>query len=338
MNHQFNALEVISAAPDAVAMACGTQLARPHPLASVIGLRAIAHALGEQARKPQSYEHDLAIVARGIGTSDFSRLLASGVQNATIAAYTQQAEHNVFVAPLEVMDFMPSEIPALDADFSLEPLAEHGEIQKGYAFLTAGAQQVSLMTFGRAVNVSREIVINDRLHALAQIFTNLGTSAARLESRLVAAALEANPTLDDGAVVFHADNSNVVADGLASGLGAAIALLRTQPTAAGQRADLRAKNLVVAPDLELTARSLVIDSGLDMTVSVLANLPAARWYVMADQTVCPTIATLRLAGAKTPVRVEQKKRQMNFDGVAVKVVADLGATLLRRVGIVRGGA
>ena len=50
-----------------------------------------------------------------------------------------------------------------------------------------------------------------------------------------------------------------------------------------------------------------------------------------------TIGVLRLHGAKTPLRVEQKRRPFEIDGAAVKVVADLGACLLSRTGIVRGG-
>lgn len=335
---KFNSKEIKAAATDAVALAIGQQIKAPHPLAHEIGLRDIAYACGDLARKFHDDAGVLSIVGFGMGTSDFSTLLAKGVQNATINAYAQQAEHSRFCARLEVIDFKPSEAPALDADLSLEPLLEGAQITKGYAFLSAGSASVQLTTYARAVLLSRELIINNRTYALGQIFANLGTAAARAESRLVAACLEANQTLDDGNVVFDAAYGNVLPVALSpAGLGEAMALMRNQLTSAGQRADYRAKHLIVSSEQEYTALQLVNDSGIDLTVSVLADLPDTRWFVTADPTICPTISTLVLAGSKVPVRVEAKRRPINADGACVQVVADLGATLLRRTGIIKCG-
>lgn len=339
MHHQFNPREIMAAAPDAVALAMGEKLDRPHPLAADLTLRRIAYAFGSIVRKQSSIEPDMAVVARGLATSDFSKVLADGVAGVTISTYRNQAEHTAFTERLEVANFKPETLPALDADISLEPLGENAEIQRGTVMLTAGsARQASLMVFARAVLVSRETIINDAMGAISLVFAGLGASAARLEARLVAEELESNPILDDDAVTFHADHKNVV-DGVLNGanFGQAMALLRTQPTSSGQRADLRAKHLVVGPDLEYTARQLVVDAGLDVVVSTLANLPDGRWYALADKTTSPTIATLNLRGAKSPLRIEQRRRPLNCDGVAVLVGADLGARVLSRTGIVRGG-
>jgi hypothetical protein len=335
---KFNSKEIQAAAVDAVALATGQQVKAPHPLAAEIGLRDIAYACGDLGRKLHSDTGELSIVGFGMGTSDFSALLAKGVQTATINAYAQQAEHSKFCARLECVDFQPSEAPALDADLSLEPLSEGAKITKGHAFLSAGSTSVQLTTYARAVLLSRELIINNRTYALGQIFGTLGASAARAESRMVAACLEANQVLDDGNVVFDAAYGNVLPWALSTtNLGAAMALLRNQLTAAGQRADYRAKHLIVSSDMEYVALTLVNDSGIDLTVSVLADLPDGRWFVTADPAICPTISTLVLAGSKVPVRVEAKRRPINVDGATVQVVADLGATLLRRVGIIKCG-
>ena len=186
--------------------------------------------------------------------------------------------------------------------------------------------------------IVRDATINDELGGISKVLATLGASAARLESRMVSDALEENPALDDGREVFHADHMNVVAAALdAIGLGQAMALLRTQPTSAGLRADLRARHLVVAPDLEYVANRLIVESSLDVKVSSLANLPNGRWFLMADKVGCPTVATLRLQGAKLPVRVESRRGPIKADGAGVRVIAELGACMLRRTGIVRGG-
>ena len=336
---QFNSKEVMSAAGDALALQMGAAPATPHPLASQLGLRQIAYAAGDIMRKRQAFENDLSVMGRGMGTTDFSKALAQGVSAVAVAAYGAQAEHNNFVAQLGVNNFKPVELPAMGGDLDLEILAENAEIRQGFALLEAGAQQVSLTTYAKILAVSRQAIINDSFNAIRQIFQGLGTSAARLEGRLVAAALESDKLMDDGAAVFHADYANIVTGDLSGAtLGQAVALLRTQKTTAGQRADLAAKHLVLSPDMEYLARTLLRDAALDLKISVLANLPNNRFYVLADQATCPTVATLRLADSRTPVRVEQNRLPANVDGTAVRVVADLGACMLRRVGIVRGGS
>lgn len=334
---QFHHREVLAAASDAIALRAGATLKQPHPLASHLTLSQIAFAAGAQARQPQPAENARAVMGRGMGTADFSRVLAAGVAQVTIKTYSSQAEHLGFCAVQSVQDFQPAELPALDADIALEALAEGSEITRGYAFLTAGATQVRLNTFGRAIVLSRDAIINDQTDAIGKIFGSLGLSGARLEARLVAEELERNPILDDGQVAFDTSHGNVLPWALSpANIGAAMALLRNQTTAAGTKADLAAKHLIVSPDLEFIARQYVKEAGVDLTVSTLAYLPPTRWYLTAEPAISPTIAVLRLRDAKTPVRVEQKRRPFDIDGAAVKVTADLGACLLSRVGIVRG--
>ena len=95
---------------------------------------------------------------------------------------------------------------------------------------------------------------------------------------------------------------------------------------------------MVEPDLEMTARELVRTAGLAIEVAVLAHLPAGRWYLLASPDTHPVVGVLRLLDAKWPVRVEPNRRPKDFDGAVVGTVADLGACLLRRTGIVRGEA
>ena len=113
--------------------------------------------------------------------------------------------------------------------------------------------------------------------------------------------------------------------------------LRKQKTVAGQLADLAARHLVVDPGAELTARQLVREAGLDITVTTLAHLPAGRWYLLAAPETHPVVGTLRLWDSKKPIRLEWGHPPKNFDGAILSATADLGAVLLRRTGIVRGG-
>ena len=335
---EFNHREIIAAAPDAIAIGAGASVNRPHPLASELTLRKIAYACGASLRKPQPHDTAMSIAASGMGSPEFSRIVADGVRAVTIQSYTTQADHLTYVTPFEVKNFLPGQIPALDSDLKLEPLADDAEIQQGVALVEGGAQSVRLTTFARAIGISREAIINDSTAAIGRVFAELGASAGRTEARLVADALEANQVLDDGAVTFDAAYANVVAFALSwEAFGEAAALLRTQLTQAGQRADMKARFLVVAPDIELAAQKMVFEAGLQVQVFALANLPAGRWYVLADPAVSPALGVLRLAGVKSPIRVEQRKRPPEMDGACVQVTADLGAFILRRTGIIRGG-
>lgn len=338
MNFNFKPKEVLAAAPDSIALGMGAKIKAPHPIAEAITLASIAYACGALARKPHSFESDLAVMGRGIGTLDFAKILADGVKAATVANYQSQAEHLAFVAPIQVKNFHRVMLPALDADIELKELNEFQKAEHFAAFLSSGANAVRLVRHGRLVNISREAVINDQRSEIGQLFAAIGGGGAREEARFVASALETSGVLDDGEPVFGAEYQNVVSDPFSGpALGQAIALLRTQPTAAGHRADLRAKHLVVSPDLELMARELVHARGLDILVSVLANLPTGRWYLLADPVACPTVGVLRMMGANTPLMVEQRKAPIHVDGACIMVTADLGATILRRIGIVRGG-
>ena len=110
----FNPREVLAAARDAVAMAVGARVDQPHPLAEGLTLRKIAVACGEISKPRMSFENDLAVMGRGMATSDFAKILADGVAQITIATYGSQAEHNAFTDTVEVANFKPAALPALD--------------------------------------------------------------------------------------------------------------------------------------------------------------------------------------------------------------------------------
>lgn len=340
MNNFFDPREVMGAAADSLAQKMGLSPRHPHPLANSLTLRDIATAAAILQRPAHVNEADMAVVARGFGTLEFRDLMAEAITQVSVTGYEKKSDHLTFCAQVPVKNFKPTSIPAFDADVDLVPLLDGAEIEWANVIGIVGSEQpFRLATYAKRFAVSRTVIVNDQLSAVALLVRLAGAAVSRLESRVVAATLEQNRALSDGNSVFHADFGNVVTDGLASGFGLAMAALRKQLTSSGQRADLKAKHLVVEPDLEATAMALVNDLGFsDITVSVLADLPQGRYYVLADQDVSPTIAVLRLHGATNPMSSKVTGRDANIDGLAVKLTADLGAIIMRRQGIVRGGA
>ncbi|MDO9438555.1 hypothetical protein [Hydrogenophaga sp.] len=338
MNLEINPREILAAAPDGLAMQMGVAVKSPHPFADQVSLSSLAHACGRLAPTYRAASHDVAIMGAGMGTTDFSRQLANAAQHLVTRTFSAQAQHSAFCIPLDVRDFSPIDLPGLDTEMALEAIGQLGEIQWGLVSTIAGASQVRLATFAKAFGLSRQMIINDQHSSFARMFESLGASGARTEAKLVAAALEGNQVLDDGEETFDVLFGNVLAEALSgAALGTAMGKLRTQVLPNGQLSDLAARHLVVSGELEYTARQLVIDAGVDVEVHALAYLTAGRWFLLADPKIQPTVATLRLNGSAQSVRVEQARRPTHFDGSAVKATTDLGATLLGRFGIVRGG-
>lgn len=330
--------EILAAAPDFFALQMGAAPSNTtHPLAQDLSARKIAHAIGAKLRKPTGTEADLAVVARGLRSADFARLLANGAKNVTVAAFDAAAqEHLQFTAVTPVEGFKAETLPAIDGDLDMQPMSEFAEIAQGAAFVAAGGAAVQLTTFGRIVWASRHLIINDQLGALKTVFAAVGAHAAQKEAAIVAATLGSNPIMDDGAAMFNDANTTKTAlDGAA--LGAAMGMLRNQASAAGNALNLRAAHLVVSPELEYAARKAVLDAGLALKVAALAGLPAARWFVLPDPAFHPVVCVLRLEGTPTPLRLEHKV-SFDTDGTGIRVTADMGAAFLRRTGIVRGGS
>ena len=330
--------EILAAAPDFFALQMGAApTSTTHPLAESLSARKIAHAIGAKLRKPTNTEGDMAVMARGLRSADFARLLADGAKNVAVAAFDAAAqEHLQFAAVTPVEGFKAETLPAIDGDLDMQPMSEFAEIAQGAAFVAAGGAAVQLTTFGRIVWASRHLVVNDQLGALKTVFAAVGAHAAQKEAAIVAATLGGNPTMDDGAAMFgDANTTKTALDGAA--LGVAMGLLRNQTSAAGNPLNLRAAHLVVAPELEYAARKAVLDAGLSLKVAALAGLPAARWFLLPDPAFHPVLTVLRLFGSPSPLRLEHKV-SFDTDSTGIRVTADLGAAFLRRTGIVRGGS
>lgn len=332
--------EILAAAPDAFAMASGKRPANAHPLAEEASLRQIAFAAGALKRPQTSFEADMSVMARGMQTADFGWSVAKSVHQITLSTFGDTADHMGFCGVLEVPNYKPENVFTLDGDLDLQLVRELGPaLPVGRAFGDSNGTQVQINTYARSVAITRQAVINDAKGAIAQAIALQGATAARLESRLVAHALESNPLLDDGQPVFTAGD-NIVPEALSEyAIGEGMRVLRTQKTSAGLPSDNKARHLIVEPTLEMTARRLLRETGLDdqIGVHVLATLPSGRWYLTADRQACPTICVLRLAGAATPLRVEPKPVSPAADGIGIMVACDTAAAIVRRIGIVCGG-
>ncbi len=345
---QFPVSEILAAGVDYIAMACGVDVTNPHPLARDLSLRKIAEAAGR--RLAGGYQSDeRALASTGLNTGDFGRALADGVAQVVTTRFANAAAHRRFTGLVEVPNFRLASVPTLDTEIQLEPVSEGGEIRSAHVTVGGGATAVWLQTFARNLLVGRHAVIGNDVGTIAAMIAGAASSGARKEATLVVTALESPADLDDGQPVFDASFANVQTGAFdATTLAAAMAKLRLQKLAGGGAADLELRHLVVAPDLEFAVTKLIYESGLfeRVQITTMAGLPTGRWYALADAEVSPTIVVLQLAGVgpapgapRVPIRIEPLSHKPNdLEGVALRAIADLAATMVSRIGVVRGNA
>lgn len=332
--------DILAAAPDAIAMALGERTSNPHPLAADLAhrpLSALADACAAKAQRPGSM-----VKASWYTSHDFGTALSAGVQEVINRRFRAQADHRKFCGELTLRNFQPVELPELDMSDDLPPVGELDAFDVRYIGTPAQVRvdevlrDVQLVTFGRRLNISRQMVINDDIGLVADMVAQMGNAIARTEGKLLYQELEINPFLADGDRVFINDFNKVASALDESSLANGIAMMRKFKTRTGNDADLAARHLVVAAELELAARKLVHQSGLDMEVTASARLPASRWYLFSDPEQHAACATLKLAGSKNAVLVEPIKNAA-IEGVAIRPRADLGAIIRGRMGAIRGG-
>lgn len=266
------------------------------------------------------------IFARSLGTSDFPLLVSNAM--ATIAAQAYQAAESP-LKPLArkrtLPNFKTSTAIRLGEMGRLEEMTEHGEFT--HTSRAEAGETMSLRTFGRAINVSRKLLIDDDLNLLGDMTAAMGQAAAQTEAEELVALLIGNPAMADGTAVFHASRGNTVAEVLtADALSLARSHMRTVKGLDGKTIiAAKPKYLVVGPELETVAEKLLAAIYAATTEDVNAfagalslvvepRIPDDAWYVLADPASVPSLQYGHLAAAQGV----QIQRQEAWDTLGLK--------------------
>lgn len=230
---------------------------------------------------------------------------------------------------------------------SFEGMTNGGELKHGT--LEEGTKSVQADTKGLMLGLTRKDIINDDLGMMNDTSEALGRGAARTMNDDFIGCLLAN-----AGSFFHADNSNLVDDILdAAGLSGAIAAMQKRRDSKNRNIDVRAKSLLVPPELEYTALQLLksaevqrytsnakdnqptgnpLSSALELLSEArLSNTEAfptgsaTGWYLFgAPNTGAINVALLN--GRATPV-IEQTDAPFNTLGVLFRGYMDYGFSL-----------
>ncbi|WP_288943967.1 prohead protease/major capsid protein fusion protein [uncultured Roseovarius sp.] len=271
------------------------------------------------------------------GTSDFP-LVVSNAMGKTAAQAYQGAE-----SPLKTLcrqrtlrDFKPSTAIRLGEMGRLEEVAENGEIT--HTSRAENGESMSLRTYARAINVSRNLLINDDLNLLGDMTSAFGEAAAQTEADILVDLLTGNPDLSDGTPVFDASRGNMAgagADPSTTTLDDARKAMRTVKGLDGQTIiSATPKYLLVGPELETAAEQLLASIYATTTDDVNAwagklsllvepRLAGDDWYLFADPARLACLQYGYLASAQG-VQIQRNEAWTTL-GMSYRAFLDFGA-------------
>lgn len=284
----------------------------------------------------------MQIAARALeGTSDLPNIVAN-VANKTLRAAYQQAGRTftAWARRASAPDFKTLTRVALSDAPALEQVNENGEFKRG-AF-TDGKETYQLVTVGKIIGLTRQVIVNDDLDAFTRIPALFGAAAANYESDTVYGVLTTNAALSDGVALFEASShKNLTGTGTAisvSSLDVGRAAMRVQKTPQGVVMNLAPRYLIVPAAKETianqyTSADFVSAKSSDINpfkntlqVVVEGRLDASSttaWYLAADSNQVDTIEYCYLDG-QDGVYIETRNG-FDVDGVEIKARLDFAA-------------
>lgn len=301
------------------------------------GLIGIAMELTGERQYPRNARESEELFERAAGhtTSDFPVILEGAINRTLEGNYAlAQPTYRRIARQRNFRDFRPHTSVKLGDFPMLKQVLENGEIK--YGTLTEGKEQISVLSYARALSVSRQLMINDDLGAIQEMLSSYGSTVALFEEiTFYSSAL--NGKLADGKTVFHADHNNLAGSGAAIGVdsvAAGRAAMSKQKSLDGNPLlSNRPRILLTGPDTITDAEKLVasITPATVSTVNIFsgrltpeetAQITGNAWYLFADPAAGSNYRWGYLEGYEAPrVRIENP---FGRQGMAMSVEHDFG--------------
>jgi len=282
------------------------------------------------------------LVKFALSTSDFPLVLANVAGKTLLDAYQYAApSYRRWAKQSTVPDFKPVSRLRIGEFPPFTKLAEGGTITVGST--TETREQYAIATYAKRLDITREMIVNDDLGAIQQLFAGVGVQAAVLENTTVYTVLTSNPNMSDGVALFHANHGNLAGTGGAisiATLDAGSAAMMTQRGLDGVTPlNIPPRFLIVpvakrvtaiqytnVPNIVVTKQSDFNPFAGQLEVVIDANLDTASttaWYLAADPMAIPTVEYAYLEGAQGP-QVERVENPDDTLGMRIKAWLDFG--------------
>jgi len=281
-------------------------------------------------------------------TSDFPALMSNALGRRLRAQYEEnQPSYQRWArrAP-NAPNFKAIDAVQLSAMPDFLKVGESGEVR--YGSISDGKVSYALATYGRIIGLTRQLLVNDDLHALDRIVTGYAGSAARLENRTVYGQLTGNGLFPDGKPLFAPEHGNLAAGGAtisATTLGDGRKRMRKQKGLQNEELNLAPAYLLVPSDLEQLAYQFTSSNytptkptdinefraggrtAVEPIVEpVLDAGSTTAWYLAASNSQVDTVEYTYLEGAEGP----QISSRIGFtvDGAEIKATLDFAAAVV----------
>jgi hypothetical protein len=283
-------------------------------------------------------------------TSDFPFILANVANKTLRRAYDSTPRtFTAWARQRTIADFKQQSVTQLAGAPNLLLVPESGEFT--YGTIGEGREVYALLTYGRIVGITRQVLINDDLDAFTRVPAAYGAAAADLESDIVYSILTGNPNMGDGVALFHATHNN---------LGTAGAISETTLSEAyrlfGNQRGIEGRQISVLPRFIITppgARSVEARKNVTATtpsavagVNAFANrlepieearlIPAAGadpWFLAADPARIDTVEFAYLEGQQGVYT--ETRMGFEVDGIEIKARHDFAAKAIDWRGLFR---
>lgn len=282
-------------------------------------------------------------------TSDFPGILANVVNKTLRKAYEEAPNSYEFmVNEVDVSDFKPISRVQLGDGPQLEKVPESGEIKRGTFGDSAETYQVQ--TFAKIIGVTRQVIVNDDMNALARIPEAFGKAGKSLISDSVWGLIingTVGATMFDGTSLFTTAHGNIstISGGIQAALSDMRQKMKNQMGTSGRYLNLQPKYLLVGTGRETEAEGVV--SPLIMaqqasnvntfarTLQIVAEprLPAGAFYLVADPAQIDLIEVAYLQGQRGIY--SEQRMGFDVDGMEIKARLDFGVKALDWRGFVR---
>ncbi|WFS01599.1 Mu-like prophage major head subunit gpT family protein [Rhizobium tumorigenes] len=268
-------------------------------------------------------------------TSDFPLIMGGAINRTLEARYAlAQPTYRSIARQRNFRDFRPHTSLKIGDFPMLQRVVEDGEIK--YGTLTEGAETLQVLSYARAISVSRQLMINDDLGAIADVLASYGNTVALFEE-ITFYSQAFNQVLADGKAVFHAGHNNLATAASAVDVAnvslgrASLAKQKSldgNPLLSNQAAILMAgpdritsAEMLVAAITPATLANINIFSGRLTTMST-AQLTDFAWYLFPRPELGSNYRWGYLEGYEAPrVRIENP---FGRQGMAMSVEHDFG--------------
>lgn len=272
--------------------------------------------------------------------ADFPLILADSARKTMLAGYAAATPtYRLWTKKSTNPDFKTvSRLRLSEAPAPLK-VAEGAQITLGT--MSESREQYALLTYGRGLSFTRQMLINDDLGAFMDLNRAFGIQTARFENKTVYAVLTANAAMSDSVTLFHATHGNSSTGTLGNtGLDTMLTSMAVQKGLDGVTVlNLEPEFLIVPKAKEATARVAMTAVGPSVkssdqnwfagrfTVVADAELDATSttaWYAAANPSIAPGIEYAHLEGAEGPQMI-RKENEGAVLGVQIYSYIDFAA-------------